>query len=173
MTKGFRLDVETGTPVFQTRPKGNQHERIQHTRMGRARARRVQPRRASSGSPQAGSDWPRGAGSDPQVSQPDGRGGASRHHQRRSRPLQAPPAGRACGPRPGVEREDHRRVECLPPRPRRRRRQAAQKVGCPARVHVKGSKVWRGRASMGARRRKKGKDLRASVLFDWGSCGIA
>lgn len=44
MTKGFRLDVETGTPVFQTRPKGNQHERIQHTRMGRARARRVQPR---------------------------------------------------------------------------------------------------------------------------------
>lgn len=43
-------------------------------------------------------------------------------------------------------------MERLPSRPWRRRRQAAQNVGCPARVHVKGSKFWRGRARMGTRR---------------------
>ena len=38
------MPIETGTPVFQTRPKVNQHGRLQHIRMDRTGARRLQPR---------------------------------------------------------------------------------------------------------------------------------
>ena len=44
MTEGFRLPLETGTPVFQTKPKETNHGQVQHFRMGRAGARRLQPR---------------------------------------------------------------------------------------------------------------------------------
>lgn len=37
------MPLETGTPVFQTKPKETNHGQVQHFRMGRAGARRLQP----------------------------------------------------------------------------------------------------------------------------------
>ena len=148
------MPIETGTPVFQTKPKETSWTGSTHSDGSRWRSASAaspspsgsRSRQGSSGWPPAGSGLQRDAADDPQIPQHDAGGRTPGRDPWRALPLQAACARRVCGPNPRLERKNHRQVERRQARPRGRRRQTTQEKIGPCLARVQKLVLWRGQA---------------------------